>query len=33
VAGGIATDAHLDLYPLPANELVANPNLHQNAGY
>ena len=33
VAGGIATDAHLDVYPLPANELVANPNLHQNAGY
>jgi len=22
-----------DLYPLPANELIANPNLHQNSGY
>ena len=32
-AVGGATDAHLDLYPLPANELVANPNLHQNPGY
>jgi len=31
-AGG-ATAAHLNLYPLPANELVANPNLRQNAGY
>jgi len=32
-AAGAATDAHLDLYPLPANELVANPNLHQKPGY
>jgi len=31
-AGG-ATDAHLNLYPIPASELVANPNLHQNPGY
>lgn len=30
---GMATDAHLNLYPLPANELVANPNLKQNPGY
>jgi len=30
---GTSTDAHLDLYPLPANELVANPNLKQNTGY
>jgi hypothetical protein len=32
VAGG-ATEAFRDLYPLPANELVANPNLTQNPGY
>jgi hypothetical protein len=31
-AGG-STDAFRDLYPLPANELVANPNLKQNPGY
>jgi starch-binding outer membrane protein, SusD/RagB family len=30
---GTATDAHLNLYPLPSNELVANPNLKQNPGY
>jgi len=30
---GVATDGHLDLYPLPASELVANPNLSQNPGY
>jgi len=30
---GAATDAHLNLYPLPASELVANPNLTQNPGY
>ncbi len=33
VQAGTGTDAHLDLYPLPANELVANPNLVQNPGY
>lgn len=32
LAGG-ATDAHLDLYPVPASELSANPNLTQNPGY
>lgn len=31
--GGAATDAHYNLYPLPATELVANPNLTQNPGY
>jgi hypothetical protein len=31
-AGG-GTEAFRDLYPLPANELVANPNLKQNPGY
>jgi hypothetical protein len=30
---GTATDARYNLYPLPANELVANPNLKQNTGY
>lgn len=33
VAAGQATDTFRDLYPLPANELVANPNLTQNPGY
>jgi hypothetical protein len=30
---GTSTGAHLDLFPLPSNELVANPNLTQNPGY
>ena len=30
---GVATDAHLNLYPIPANELVANPHVVQNTGY
>ena len=30
---GIATDGHLNLYPIPANELIANPNVKQNTGY
>ncbi|HYL20262.1 MAG TPA: RagB/SusD family nutrient uptake outer membrane protein [Gemmatimonadales bacterium] len=30
---GLATDPHLNLYPLPSNELVANPGLKQNSGY
>ena len=30
---GIATASTRDLYPLPANELIANPNLKQNPGY
>ncbi len=30
---GASTDAHLNLYPLPGSELVANPNLTQNPGY
>lgn len=33
VQGGAATDAHFNLYPIPANELIANPNLTQNPGY
>jgi starch-binding outer membrane protein, SusD/RagB family len=32
-ATGTATEAHRDLYPLPASELTANPNLTQNPGY
>lgn len=30
---GTSTDSFRDLYPLPASELVANPNLTQNPGY
>jgi starch-binding outer membrane protein, SusD/RagB family len=30
---GASTGAFLNLYPLPATELVANPNLKQNPGY
>jgi len=30
---GTSTPAHLNLYPIPANELIANPNLHQTTGY
>jgi starch-binding outer membrane protein, SusD/RagB family len=33
VIGGKVTDASRNLYPLPATELVANPNLKQNPGY
>ena len=33
VPAGRATETFRDLYPLPANELVANPNLRQNPGY
>jgi hypothetical protein len=33
VQAGQSTEAFRDLYPLPANELVANPNLTQNTGY
>jgi len=31
-AGGV-TESFRDLYPIPANEIVANPNLVQNPGY
>ena len=33
IEAGRATENFRDLYPLPANELVANPNLRQNPGY
>jgi hypothetical protein len=32
-AAGAATDAHLNIFPIPATELVANPKLKQNPGY
>ncbi|HEV8358602.1 MAG TPA: RagB/SusD family nutrient uptake outer membrane protein [Gemmatimonadales bacterium] len=31
--GGSSTDAHLNLFPIPANELIANTNMKQNPGY
>ena len=31
--GGSSLPPFRDLYPLPANELIANPNLQQNPGY
>jgi starch-binding outer membrane protein, SusD/RagB family len=30
---GIAISSHLNVYPMPANSLSANPNLTQNPGY
>lgn len=33
VQAGTTTAAYHDLYPIPASELGANPNLTQNAGY
>ncbi|MEZ5013576.1 MAG: RagB/SusD family nutrient uptake outer membrane protein [Chitinophagales bacterium] len=30
---GVATDAHLNLYPIPNADVVANPNITQNPGY
>jgi hypothetical protein len=33
VKAGTATDVHLNLFPIPANELSANPNMKQNPGY
>jgi hypothetical protein len=33
VKNGIQTSAHRDLYPIPINDLNANPNLVQNPGY
>jgi hypothetical protein len=33
VQAGRTTEAFRDLYPLPASELTANPNLTQNTGY
>lgn len=33
VAGGVATASYRNLYPIPANDLGANPTLKQNTGY
>ncbi|GMT44352.1 MAG: hypothetical protein IEMM0006_0184 [bacterium] len=33
VKGGTATDSHYNLYPIPASDITANPNLVQNPGY
>lgn len=33
VAGGISTDNHYDLFPIPASDRGANPNLQQNDEY
>ncbi|MCB0654377.1 MAG: RagB/SusD family nutrient uptake outer membrane protein, partial [Saprospiraceae bacterium] len=33
VADGVSTPAYLDLYPIPATDINANPNLTQNDGY
>lgn len=33
VENGTAVDDHLNIYPLPISDLIANPNLVQNPGY
>lgn len=33
VKEGISTSSHRNLFPIPSNQLTANPNLKQNAGY
>jgi hypothetical protein len=33
VFAGAKTDSHLNLYPIPGDEVSANPNIKQNAGY
>jgi starch-binding outer membrane protein, SusD/RagB family len=33
VASGTAVDSKYNIFPIPASNLVANPNLTQNAGY
>jgi hypothetical protein len=33
VKNGVQTSSHRDLYPIPINDLNANPNLIQNPGY
>jgi len=33
VQAGTATDSYRDLYPIPSNDINANPNLTQNTGY
>jgi len=33
VKDGAGVDAHYNLLPLPATDIISNPNLHQNPGY
>jgi hypothetical protein len=33
VADGVAVDSHLNLYPIPAQDMISNDNLQQNPGY
>ena len=33
VQAGTTTASHLDLYPIPSGQIIANPNLDQNPGY
>ncbi|SNT34483.1 SusD family protein [Ekhidna lutea] len=33
VAEGMASPGHLDIFPIPSSDLIANPNLKQNDGY
>jgi len=33
VAGGATTESYRDLYPIPSNDMGANPTLQQNPGY
>ena len=32
-AAGTATPLHMDVFPIPSNEIIANPNIEQNPGY
>ncbi|MDP2723549.1 MAG: RagB/SusD family nutrient uptake outer membrane protein [Bacteroidales bacterium] len=32
-ANGSSTDSHLNIFPIPGDEVSANPNIHQNPGY
>lgn len=33
VPEGVSTDSHFDVFPIPATDIGANPNLEQNSGY
>lgn len=33
VASGVSTSSHLDIFPIPAAEIIANPSITQNPGY
>ncbi|MEQ6165898.1 RagB/SusD family nutrient uptake outer membrane protein [Ekhidna sp. MALMAid0563] len=33
VQEGVSTSSHLDVFPIPSSELIANPRLEQNDGY